>query len=86
MEYYQGWVLQSCRGYLKVSGRQYKWITEEIWASVDERSRIRAKLLDSGSENSTVVRDREGRILNTDREQAARWLEPFKSVQINLVF
>ena len=29
---------------------------------------------------STIVRDREGRILTTDREQAARWVEHFKSV------
>ena len=118
-----------------------EWITEETWASVEERARIRAKLLNSKSERireriqrdydaknkevkknarrdkrafadqlakeaeeaankrdmgalhkitrrlcgtrqkcSTVVRDREGRILTTDREQAARWVEHFKSV------
>ena len=122
-------------------GNRKEWITEETWASVEERSRIRAKLLDSKSERirernqkeydamnkivkknarrdkrafadqmaeeaeeaankrdmgalhkitrrlcgtrkkcSTVVRDREGRILTTDREQAARWVEHFKSV------
>ena len=31
-------------------GNRKEWITEETWASVEERSRIRAKLLDSKSE------------------------------------
>ena len=42
--------------------------------------KITRRLCETRQKCSTVVRDRGRRILTTDREQAARWVEHFKSV------
>ena len=42
--------------------------------------KITQRLCGTRQKCSTAVRDREGRILTTNREQTARWVEHFKSV------
>ncbi|XP_068708165.1 uncharacterized protein [Montipora foliosa] len=63
--------------------KKKEWITPETWQAIEEGRQLKKEIIDSRSARPRVsrnapIRDKQGQLLTSEKEQEARWVEYFK--------